>query len=542
MSISRTRHNNIRLGSLTFRYLGALAKNIEWFFEDPIQRDAFIDTFAPRHTMAFVVHKWVDRPPHTKYYSWVTNDSGILVVHMYEQYLSQEVDMVGKWTLSEACSGPESPLNVEMRKNINDTKPVALKHLKTIYDLTGIDFEYEVDWTQVAVGTAKSGYGSKEKIGQIIHGTYLGSFAAYLEKFVQDPVYKAAFAELCGERKVLAFKIHQEDRSQFEYNWMTFEDGVLIINVGQYWYGRYEELVGRNLEKAFSSVGGLSLGCRKNINDFLPARDKNLSIIETATGIAFEVDVDWELMNRQVKGREDKAGEVVYSWYLGGLAKRIAKACENPVMKDAIVDCFGSRRTIGFHIHANAPEEHRNHMVWTTNEDGILTINFEDREAADNWGEMCGNDLEKSCSQGEICLEARLDIYNTTPARNKILERILQATGVAYEVEVDWKIWKTASDGRFRDRPGTALNKYFDAFATNLAKMCEDELCKDAFVEATTAKQIHFRILPQSEIGRPINTDCTCTVSDDGILCINASVDTCGFYIDGCGRDLIKNL
>ena len=51
-------------------------------------------------------------------------------------------------------------------------------------------------------------------IGDLVHDTYLESFAKTLVNFVKEPNYKSAFAELCGERKKLAFKIHDEERER----------------------------------------------------------------------------------------------------------------------------------------------------------------------------------------------------------------------------------------------------------------------------------------------------------------------------------------
>lgn len=523
---------------IKIRYLDALAKNIETFCKDPIQRDAFIDAFLSRHTIGFALHPVSERPHNEIYSNWITNNAGVLCINVYFEKIIQDINEVGK-NLSAACSGADSgPLSVAMRKNINDSKKAALTHLAKIYELTGIEFEFEVDWADVAGKTSSNIY--KDRIGDVIHDWYLKGLAKQLEKFVKDPIYKDAFAEICGERKALAFMLRDEKRTQYDKHWLSFDNGVLVINVPKSEYSSSTDSVGEDLAQALSSLGGLSLQARKNINDAGKERDANLAIIEKATGITFDVEADWELLNKQHSAYKDRVGDMVYKWYLGGLAKNIAKFCEHPIKKEAFVDSFTTRRTITFKVHDETPATHRHDDMWCTNEAGVLTINFEKMKATSNC-DKCGADLVSCCSEGDLTLAARLDIFDTMPARAKIMEQVLAATGVDYEVEVDWKNWCDASNHLYPDRPGGCVNAYLTAFAKNVVELCKDEMSKEAFVDATPAKQIYFRIVSQDELGGS-HVNCTCTFSEEGILHISTSKDKCYLNTSSCGEDIIKRL
>lgn len=144
--------------------------------------------------------------------------------------------------------------------------------------------------------------------------------------------------------------------------------------------------------KHYSIMSKLALSDRKNIKDHEANRDKHLATLNKATGLAFEIEVDWVSYVSFVKGEgyEGRIGEAVYDRYFGGLAANIAKICSEPMGKEAFLELCG-KKTINFVACENSQLKGRYHA--TTFADGAITVSISKEGFGYNITN-CGDDIE----------------------------------------------------------------------------------------------------------------------------------------------------
>lgn len=530
-----------RVGEIMYDwYLGGLAGSITEFAKHAIQKEAFIESFGERKTISFVLH---DPAPEDRQseYVWTSNNSGVLTINTTVSRFCSNTSNTGS-DLSKACSG-DGPMTVATRKNISDQDKKRAAHLKTIMTASGIQFEVEVDWV-VAAETAKT-KGYTDRVGEIIYDWYLGGLAGSVTSYCKDAIQKESFVESFGERKQIVFVIDATpvEGHEKDYQFTANNGGVLEIHIPTERMCSNCSNTGSDLAKSCSGDGPLTVLTRKNIKDKEVSMIKHLKTIEKDSGIKFEVEVDWVSVVPafNAKGYSDRAGEIVYDWYLAGLAGSITSYCKDAIQKESLVESFAERHTISFHIHDPAPEGHATDYVWVTNESGVLTINISKDRACSNTSNT-GSDLAKACSgDGPLTVTTRKNIKDKETERKKHLTRIQKATGIEFEVEVDWVEFAAAAAAKGNtDRVGEIVyGWYLDGLAGNLEKLCKDEMAKEAVGEVCGKKTIQFRLVPQEELGTNYQT---VTFSDDGAMIISTSKDRICSNTSNTGSDIESRL
>ena len=521
-------------------YLKGLSEYIVKFAADQIQKEAFIETFGERKTISIRIH---DPAPegHTSDYVWTSNESGVLCINTTKDRICSNTGNTGN-DLSKACSG-DGPLNVATRKNIKDKDANRAKHMKAITTAIGVEFEMEVDWAVFAQATSSKGYA--DRAGEIAYDWYLKSLSEYIVKFCQDPIQKEAFLESFGERKTISVKIHDPapEGHTSDYQWTTNEHGVLVINISKDRICSNTSNTGNDLSKSCSGDGPLNVATRKNIKDKDANRAKHMKVIQTAVGIDFEMEVDWAVfaIATSSKGYADRAGEIAYDWYLKSLSENITSFVKDPIQKESFVETFGERKTISIKIHDEAPEGFAQAYVWTTNEQGVLVINTTKDRICSNTGNT-GNDLSKACSgDGPLNVATRKNIKDKEVDRKKHLARIQKATGLEFDIEADWAVLAPAATARgYADRIGEIIyGWYLDGLASNLERLCKDEMCKEAVAEAAHKKVISFSLIPDEQLeGKYV----VCKFHEDGTLMVQTSVERMCSNTSNCGNDIESRL
>lgn len=235
--------------------------------------------------------------------------------------------------------------------------------------------------------------------------------------------------------------------------------------------------------------------------------------------------------------------------YIGGLARMIEKFAGDSIQHEAFVEAFGERHLIKFELHDDAVEGRNSNSThqWVSNSSGELVIHIYAHHFNSEDSYYTGRNLDEACSDGgPLTVAARKNIKDKSALRDKHLARIQKATGVDYEVEVDWADWTAAlkHKGSYaQDNVGTTVyGEYLDALAENIEKLCKDDMCKEALVEATGKKTIHFRIIPQDQLGN-INSKChSVKFSEDGTMIVATSDDNICKDTRNCGNDMQSNL
>ena len=539
-----------RAGDMLYdSYLSALASNIKRFCDDAIQKEAFLETFKERHAITFVIEGEQDEDsPYRSNYSWTTNNGGVLVVHLPKIRFCSNVSVAGE-DLSKTCSG-DSPLTVATRKNIADAQKKLATNLKTIKTATGIDFELEIDW--VVMAEVCKGRGYEDRAGDIMYETYLAAIASNIKRFCEDPIQKEAFLETFKDRHAISFVVEgeQDEDSPYRssYAWTSNKEGVLVIHLPKIRFCSNVSCAGEDLSKTCSGDSPLTVATRKNIADAQKKLAANLKTIKTATGIDFELEIDWVVMAEVCKerGYENRAGDMLYDTYLAALASNIKRFCEDAIQKEAFLETFKDRHAISFVIEPEQDQEspYRSSYAWTSNKEGVLVIHIPKIRFCSNVS-AAGDDLTKTCSgDSPLTVATRKNISDQEKNRVKNIGRINKAVGVEFETEIDWVVFAAGAKARgYEDRAAEILyDWYFAALASSLEKLCADSMSKEAVQESCEKKVISFTIY-DGATSDLLNSSCysQCTF-EDGVLKVLIPKDRLCSNVGETGSDIESRL
>lgn len=280
----------------------------------------------------------------------------------------------------------------------------------------------------------------------------------------------------------------------------------------------------------------LSLTARKDIKEYESKLQENLKTIETASGILFETEFDWLSLApiAEERGYKDRVGEIMYSWYLEGLASNIKRFCQDPIQKEAFVEAFGTAKRISFEIY----DESLGGYSRTRNDNGTLMMGARKSCFCSNVSE-CGDDLSKTCSgDSGLSVATRKNIQDNEPARKTNLGRINKAVGIEFELEHDWvALAKVAAERGYEDRVGEIIyDWYLSSLAGNLESLCKDDMSKEAVAEACEKKTIAFVLAPSGTSGYG-----ACTFVD-GVLTASLPVDNFCSNVSELGKDIESQL
>ena len=377
------------------RYLSGLASNVETFCKDPIQKESFVETFKERHTIAVVLEEQQDEESSHRYsYVWLHNNGGLLEIHIPKDRFCSNVGNTGD-DLTKVCSG-DSPLSVATRKGIADSQKSLTQALKTLKTHSGIDFELEVDWVPIADIAKERGY--EDRAGEIIHDWYLKGLASNVESFCKDPIQKESFVETFKDRHTIAFILEEqqdeESSHRYSYVWTANKGGVLEIHIPKDRFCSNVGNTGDDLTKTCSGDSPLSVATRKNIADNEKTRQKNVTRLTKATGIEFELEIDWVVMAETAKerGYEDRAGEIIYDWYLSALAGNLESLCKDDMSKEAVQESC-EKKVIAFSVIETDQLLDSYSYVQCTFDDGTLKISIPREKFCSNVGNT-GQDIE----------------------------------------------------------------------------------------------------------------------------------------------------
>ena len=532
-----------------YRYLSSLADNIKRFCTDPIQKESFIETFKERHTVAFVIEPEQDEEsPNRGSYAWTINNGGILEVHLPKDRFCSNVSCAGE-DLSKTCSG-DSPLSVATRKNIAESQKKLAANLKTIKTATGIEFEVEIDWVVMAEICKERGY--EDRAGEMLYEAYLEAVASNIKRFCEDAIQKEAFLETFKERHSLSFVLEgeqdEDSPNRYAYAWTSNNGGVLVIHLPKDRFCSNVSCAGEDLSKTCSGDSPLTVATRKNIADAQKKLAANLKTIKTATGIEFELEIDWVAMAEVCKerGYEDRAGEIMYETYLEAIASNIKSFCTDPIQKEAFLETFKDRHALTFVLEGEQDEESPNRYAyaWTSNNGGVLEVHLPKDRFCSNVS-CAGEDLTKTCSgDSPLSVATRKNIADQEKLRVKNMGRINKAVGFEFETEIDWVSFAAGAKARgYEDRVGEILyDWYFAALASSLERLCADNMSKEAVQEACEKKVIAFTLYngPQEDL---LNSSCySQTTFEDGVLKVLIPQDRLCSNVSDTGSDIESRL
>lgn len=285
-------------------------------------------------------------------------------------------------------------LSLVLRKNIRDATPTMTANLEKIREASGIDFVVEIDFAGVkAALPADNSYG--DRLGECFYSYYLSPLANNVKRFCENPLQREAFIEHLSEKKTIRFVLTKNKLGGNGYSQTSDDQGVLLCTIPISNFCTNVDYLGSDLSTSLAGSGPLSLSQRKNIADYNEKLQIHLATINTATGIDFDVEIDWAEVAKHFSDSsyKDRLGEAFYDWYIGALARSLTKLCADELGKEAFVDRCGAKKTIRFTITEKPKDEHV-YVYSDIPSDGTLVILVPKKKLCTNV-DYTGADIEK---------------------------------------------------------------------------------------------------------------------------------------------------
>lgn len=255
-------------------------------------------------------------------------------------------------------------LSLKTRKNIRDAVPKMEEALERIEQALGVKFTCEIDFAALIASKPDMDESQKESIGSLVYESYLGDFAYGLSSFVEEsPMYKEAVLEMVPNHKITMTIIN--DAKQWKatagkrsssYCRTGISDGSIVLEIkGDCWCSNVHE-VRQDLVHTFAGTG-LSLLCRKNIADEAEKLEELLSEIETASGVKFEVEVDYAGLMASITRRDldDSLGDFVKT-YVEAIGRDIIRNCGSDDLNKEAVQELCATKKIKFQVYKDKKE------------------------------------------------------------------------------------------------------------------------------------------------------------------------------------------
>eukprot|EP00727_Mastigamoeba_balamuthi_P010413 m51a1_g5995 hypothetical protein (280) ;mRNA; f:291756-293033 len=274
-------------------------------------------------------------------------------------------------------------LPLPLRKAIRDAeakKPEYIAAIEDVFGIKGVTFECDYAALHAALAA-----GSKEQVPNVIDA-YLRDFASGAKRLLEDGTTREWWVRDWTSKKIV-FRVAPKAFSG--YCRQVLEGGVLFWEVkADTFYTNVDELASR-------APAGLSgnLELAKNLKEYEPKRAENLAAIAAALGVGsveFEADIDAVNAAAKDRGYDNRAGEILFDWYLGGLASNLKRMCGDEMVKEAMREAVSAKKIV-FRINSNPKGGSYTHDFF---EGGALVVEVKPGNLACNVGD-CGSELEK---------------------------------------------------------------------------------------------------------------------------------------------------
>jgi len=356
--------------------------------------------------------------------------------------------------------------------------------LEQLKEASGETWEFDFDWN--AIATACEG-DSPDDCGS----TFTEISACVVNTLCQlckDDIAKDTLLDEVDKKKIkFVYNKKAKFRGDYGYFESTIKDGGLIITCK---YVANIDEAGRDIVKLLGQKpGALPLVYRQHIRNEEAKRTEHAEKIKEALGVEYTFDLDWAAL---YTGAADKTEEgwrlpQSISYYTEAIANRIEGFSKDEMAKEQFLE-ETQKRTIKFIFDKNAKGEF---YVKETIHDGLLTLTIKYVANVDETGRNILKLLGKGA--GQIPLIVRMNIRDFEEKRQGHLERIREKTGISdLEWDFDWNAIVTAVDSSDADRIGETYDAYCEAVADRFNRLCDDEMVKEAVIDAMSAKKIKF--------------------------------------------------
>jgi len=239
----------------------------------------------------------------------------------------------------------------------------------------------------------------------------------------------------------------------------------------------------------------LSLPVRKNLRDNEGKMKEFMEKINEATGQTwvFEVDIP-KLVNdpKLSKDYAERVGEILYSSYLEYIANCIATNCEDAMTKEGLIASVSANKLM---FRLNPATKGYNDFVI---ENGVLIMQCKPENFWCNIYDIANFKLDKLLDHDKeaMPLVVRKNLRDNEEKLKERLANIASTVGKEWAFEVDLKaiLANKNVSADYKDRLGEILyDSYMERIEQCIKSNCEDDMTKEALVDAISKNKIIYR-------------------------------------------------
>lgn len=384
----------------------------------------------------------------------------------------------------------EPKLPLVARKNIKENEEKLNEQKEKINKIVELstDITIEPDYPALHALSDKNGYNNR--VGDIT-GWLLEGFASKIEYVFKEETAKAAL-QAAWTTGVIRVRTGVNKKGENKYNTTEIENGDLVItayscsNTGS---------VGEDLlDKLGDNDSGLSVKAAQSVKESQESRSETLQKIQEHIGLSNDVtfDIDWPSFSQKVDaaGYKDRVGEIV-NWSLDGLKSKITNNFTDDLSKQALQSAW-TTGVIKFEWGTLKKGENKYHTTEIRDGDIAVTL-YSVSNTGETGHELLGSLAEPSSG---LPLKSSLNIKENEEKKEENLKKIQDATGLSTDVtvDIDWAtIEAFTKKAGYDNRLGDVVYDWiFGGLASNISRMCEEELTKEAIQEAWTTGVIRL--------------------------------------------------
>lgn len=554
-----------RLAEMMQAYLEAMEYGLRTKCQDPLARESVHELCTARK-IAFRVFNTMQE--YKKACSWESSSynrsrlvDGVLVMECPLENFCSNVDYVIRECF-EKCFAGNSDFPLKLRGNISEYTPKIEEVLEEIEQSVGIRFEFEVDYAAMFKQVKASDRSSyAESLGELMH-TYLKALKWGLENGSQkNALCKEAVHELCTAKKI-TFRIYdkRQDYSKvtegkwensYSYCRCRIVDGVLVMECPlENFCSNVDYVLSECFLDTFAGNESFPLRLRVNIAEQANEMVECLEEIAKHCGIKFEFECDYVTIYGALRAAKKKdylnsLGSIMLA-YVQAIKSFVSYRLTHPLRKEAVLELCTAKK-LTFRLFNNQ-KEYKAACSWGDKfsycrcrvESGVLFM----EASVDNFPSNVDNILDSFdytfMGDPAFPLAARVDIANNVEKHQAALDRLSAASGKAFTAEFDWPaIMKVINkSSSYENRPGEAMTWYLEPLASNVERLCADDLSKEAFGDKFPDGSAVVRFAFDDKAAGY----CATSFEAPNVLVIRVQESRFCSNVDECGRDIEKQL
>jgi hypothetical protein len=380
----------------------------------------------------------------------------------------------------------EFKMSLVQRKNLKENDEKLQESMQKIKDATGEqDWAMEIDW-----GSVYSTYQLGDRPGDTIYDSCMSALASNIESLCKNEDAKNALNTAVNQHKI----IFTVDKKASSYWSEKINNGCIEIGYKGSICNVYD--LGNSIEGLLTvnyEDVDMPLKLKKNIDEVQEKHEELKEKLRDATGRDFTLKIEWAQMitDHMDKNYPGSFGSTLLESCFEGLVSNIVRVCTNEAYPGK--DAFNEHASSGVIIfNSNKNDKKAPSYFATKFENGDLVVSFKYICNTYDIGSNIPELMTVEYEEVKMPFLTRKSLAEKEEKKEEYMGIINEATGRTMELHVDWpKMLPFMIKDSRPDYVGSTLyESVLEGLSSNIKKLCEDDMGKEAFNESVTSGKI----------------------------------------------------